>query len=144
MWFHKWFKPVQKIQPTQETTQPTQQSLEAPSTPLKQLCQTVDVDRVCRDAVMRRYLITVHWPDIQSLFEAALNNKRGSASLVAVNLYSYFKTAGSPASVCLARLSDMLQATSAVPHSVSADVDTIVNMFNQLGETHPELKMAKD
>ena len=144
MWFHKWFKPVQKIQPTQDVTQLTQQSLKTPSTPLKQLCQTVDIDRVCRDAVMRRYLITVHWADIQSLFEAVLNNKRGSATLVAVNLYSYFKTAGTPASVCLIRLSDMLETTSPVPHSVSTDVDTIVNMFNQLGENHPELKMMKE
>lgn len=144
MWFYRWFKPVQKIQLAQEVSQPTEQPLETSSTPLKQLCQSVDVDRLCRDAVMRRYLVTVYWPDIQSLFEAVINNKGGPTSLVAVNLYSYFKTAGSPASVCLTRLSDMLQTTGTVPHTVSADVNTILNMFNQLGEKHPELKMMKD
>ena len=144
MWFSKWFKPVQKIQPTPETPYPTQEAKTASPAPLKQICEEMDVDRVCSDVVLRRYLITVHWTDVQSLFEAILNNKRSSPSLVAVNLYTYFKTAGSPASICLTRLSDMLQSVDSIPHSVSKDVDSIVAMFRQLLETHPELKHNKD
>ena len=144
MWISRWFKPVQKIQPTEEVTLPVKKSPEVPSTPLKQLCQSVDVDRICKDPVMRRYLITVYWPDVESLFEATLNNKRGPNSLIAVNLHSYFKTAGSPASVCLVRLSDILDSIDAVPHGVSADINVIVNTFNQLGNRHPELKIDKE
>lgn len=139
MWFSKWFKPVETIKTEQINVEPPAQiNTDTLQDRLRELCHRVDVDKACSDVVMRRYLITVHWQDIQGLFEAVLNCKKNTPTLIAVNLYSYFKTAGSPASVCLSRLCDSLDKADSVPHSVRMDVTALIQLLKQLANTYPK------
>lgn len=136
MWFTKWFKPTPKIAIVSST------EVQIDNTPtttlpnrLLNLCSQVDIDRLCSDTVIRRYLLTVHWSDIQSLFDALLNGKKSTPSHIAVNLYSYFKTGGSPPSVCLMRLAQSLQASSSIPYSVSSDIESLIEQLSHANQS---------
>lgn len=139
MWFPRWIKNTPRIgHGSDELSLPTPQP-EPASVPviekavppfiqgLKEVHDSLPIDAICSDVVLRRYLLSVRWPDIESLLDALLQSKRATPDHSAVNIHSYFRTAGSPPSVCIYRLIQMLETTENPPFSVVSDAAALAS-----------------
>ena len=129
MWYTRLFKPIKKI--GVEETVVTELIAVSLCDRMRALLNTVDVDKLVEDPVLRRFFLTVHWSNISFLFDAVLYRKRESPGLAAVNIYSYFKAAGTPASICLLRLCATIESTSNIPHTVTKDVEQLIEQLQE-------------
>jgi hypothetical protein len=139
MWWQHLFKPTKKVGETKVFEEHTPTSL---ADRLNQLCTQVPVDVLFKSPVIRRFLLTLHWSDIQMLFDAVLYRKKDTPTVTAVNIHTYFKAAGTPPSVCLERVSQMLRTAEHVPHTVSQDVEQLIVQLQEANAIH--LSQLKD
>lgn len=139
MWFKRLFNPIEKIgvNTLQDPTVDTQ-SKESSSVILGQKLQSfidkVDVDILMENPVLRRFLLAVHWGDITQLFDAIVQQRKDFSGLTGVNIYSYFKPAGTPASVCLKRLVYTLKQNPSVPHTATIDIEQLIAQLQEASE----------
>ena len=131
MWFKRLFNPIGKIgQDLSTESIIVLQTKEPVDTTLAQRLQSfidkVDVDALVESPVLRRFLLTLYWGDITQLFDAIVHKKKDTQGLTGVNIYSYFKPAGTPASVCLKRLCGALKEAPIVPYTTSMDVEQLI------------------
>ena len=133
MWWHSLFKPTPKVGQVEVLKEPAPLSL---GDKLHTLCVHTPVDTLFKSAVMRRFLLTLYWPDVQMLFDALLYNKKDTPTMTAVNIHTYFKAAGTLPSVCLERLAKTLNNTSNVPYSVHQDVHQLIIQLEEANTIH--------
>lgn len=127
MWWNKWFKPTCKVGQEVAVKLGTNAVL---AQKLLDLCVQVPVDRLYKDVVLRRYLLSLYWSDIQTLFDVLIAGRKITPTGVAVNLHNYFKSAGSLPSVCLERLAQTLARTEDIPFTVTSDVNSLIEQIN--------------
>lgn len=128
MWYKRLFKPANKI--GQCVPPKSIESLATIDATLAKRLQSfidkVDVDALVESPVLRRFLLTLYWSDITQLFDAIVYKKKDTLGLTGVNIYSYFKPAGTPASVCLKRLCDALNENPVIPYTISMDIEQLI------------------
>jgi hypothetical protein len=131
MWFNRFFTPRVKVgQVVPNEVQPTLAER------LEQLCEDIPIDVLFKSVVIRRFLLTLHWPDIQSLFNAIIYQKRDMPVVTAVNIHTYFKLAGTPPSVCLDRLITELRTSEKLPQSVLNDIEHLIEQLQLAKHIH--------
>ena len=130
MWWNKLFKPAAKVGHTvhKQEKEPIVLSL---ADRLRLFCRQDTVDDLYANVVIRRFLITMHYSDIQQLFNALLSDGRSPSLMNAVNIYTYFKTAGTPPSICLDRLSGTLRQAAVIPYGVRQDVEHLITQLSE-------------
>lgn len=139
MWWQHLFNPTKKIGESLVVEEPVPTSL---ADRLNQLCTQVPVDILFKNLVIRRFLLTLYWSDIQTLFDAALYRKKDTPTVTAVNIHTYFKAAGTLPSVCLERLSQTLRLNEGVPYTVTHDVEQLIIQLQEANTIH--LSQIKD
>lgn len=138
MQWMNWLKPKTKI--GNITTEKVKVSSNPLSVKLLEMTNSQPIDEMFKNTVTRRFLLTVHWQDIGSLFDALISERNNTPSLVAVNLYNYFKNAGSPPSICLQRLAYTLDAAQKVSHTVVNDIENLILQIETVGLFYRPIK----
>lgn len=137
MWYKRLFKPSKKVGEVG-----VEKDVVVPMAVIKlqAFVERVDVDRLVENPVLRRFLLTVHWSDIGQLFDAILRQRKETPVLTGVNIYTYFKTAGTPASICLKRLVDTLTQTPTSSYSVNRDIEQLILQLEEASAIESQLK----
>lgn len=142
MWWNKWFKSRPKVGTSVDAPPSANRAREAQTlhTQLGRLLDEVDVDALCEDVVLRRFMVSVYWGDIHQLFNAAISARRETPALTAVNLYSYFKVGGVAPSACLQRLCGTLESTQTLSYTVQVDIQELISQLRALSHIHSNPK----
>lgn len=128
----KWLKPTAKIGVGGLNEVAGKDVKETLRTRLLQMSSEVNIDTIYSDIVLRRFLLTLYWGDVGTLFEALISSRKDVPMQVAVSVQSYFKSAGCSPSACLERLALYLEKSQRVPYSVSEDIERLIQQLTEI------------